>query len=435
MTEVPLGRGAYKRLYGGAPEIQLLNRWVEANPANLREGVSVLARPGTTVIDEFDPGAYPEDEGIMRGNYALQGLFDDSLFVVCGENLYRVNEDMTTAQISGIIQGTGYPEVAWQKGLDYERLWISDGVTLQVYQGTTHASGTVTQTGAIVNGTDKVAFGGVYYTWGTSFNITDVGTLANPFVVNPTGQDAVVDPMRQLVLAIMDRGEGGVDYSGTITGPNTLVTASIPDTPIPGTVVTIEAKNAGAAGNSITLVEVGSALTVSGATLANGGIDALVGVEIPDGLTPITLSQIDSYVLIGIENSQQFYWVNPGELVIDPLNFASKESSPDNISHIRTVGDQVLVIGEKSTESWYATGNPDAPFARIEGRVYARGAITGTPLVINDGVMLVGDDGRVYSIGLGSDSTDAGSGVQRVSNNGIEERIRKAIRREEGLTP
>src|SRR4051812_26473720 len=102
MTEVPLGRGAYKRLYGGTPEVKLLNRWVEINPANLREGTSVLARPGTTPIAVLDQGDF-EDFGPMRGNYALQGLFSDSLFVVCGENLFRVNQDMTIDQIDGII--------------------------------------------------------------------------------------------------------------------------------------------------------------------------------------------------------------------------------------------------------------------------------------------------------------------------------------------
>lgn len=436
MTEVPLGRGAYKRLYGGSPEVRLLNRWVEANPANLREGVSILARPGTTIIDTFDAGEYPEENGFMRGNYALSGLFDDALFVVCGENLYRIDQDMTITPINGIIQGTGYPEVAWQKGLGYERLWISDGLTLQVYQGTSQSNGTVTLTGTIVNGTDKVAFGGIYYTWGTTFAGGDVGTLANPYVVNPTGQDSVYDPMRQLVLAITNLGEAGVDYSSTITGSNTLVTATTDDDVVPAVVVTIRAKASGAGGDAITLVEVGSALTVSGATLANGGLEALIGVPIPDGQAPRTISQIDSYILVGIADSQVFYWVEPGELEIEPLNFASKESSPDNIAQIRTVGDQVMIIGEKSTENWYATGNIDAPFAPIDGRVYARGAIVGTPVVINDGVILVGDDGRVYSIGFQSgDATDAGWGVQRISNNGIEERIRRAIRREEGLTP
>lgn len=436
MTAVPLGRGAFKRLYAGTPEVKLLNRWLEANPANLREGTSVLARPGTTNLMGLSPGAF-SGYGSMRGTYALSGLLSDSLFVVCGNTLYRINQNMTVTTITGTIAGTGYPEVAWQKGIGYERLWIADGLLLQYYAGTTAASGTLTKTGTIVNGSDTIEIGGVYYTWGTTFSGSDAGTSSHPFVVNPTNTLTVLDPMNQLVLAIMDSGTPGTDYSGTIGGQNTLVGAT-GDGNTPGVIDKITARAVGTGGNSITFtITGGSALSISGSgTLQNGGIDALQGCTVPGGLAPVTLSQVSSYVLVGIQNSQQFYWVNPGEVVIDPLNFASKESSPDNITHIRAVGDQVLIIGEKSTENWYATGNLSAPFAPIQGRVYARGAITGTPVVVDDGVFLVGDDGRVYSVGFQpGDNTDAGWGVQRVSNNGIEERIRMQIRREGGLTP
>lgn len=431
MTAVPLGRSAYKRLYAGSPEVKLLNRWLEANPANLREGTAVLARPGTTNLMFLDPGTFPHLSP-MRGNFSLQGLMNDSLFVVSGENLYRINQDMTVTTITGVISGTGHPEVAWQKGAGYERLWIADGLLLQYYGGTTFAHAILTLTGTIVNGTDAFEVGGVYYTWGTTFSGMDAGTVSHPFVVDP-----LVDPMAQLVKAIMDSGTPGTDYSGTIGGPNTFVTAT-DDGLVPSVVVTLTSVTQGTGGNSTTFtVTGGTALTASGSGhLANGGVDALQGVTMPGGVAANSLTQVSSYILVSVANSQQFYWVNPGDIVIDPLNFASKESSPDNITHLRAVGDQVLVIGEKSTENWYATGTFASPFAPIQGRVYARGAITGTPVVVDDGVMLVGDDGRVYTIGFQpGDGTDASWGVTRISNNGIEERIRYQLRREAGLNP
>lgn len=436
MTAVPIGRGAYKRLYTGAPEVKLLNRWLEQNPANLREGSSVIARPGTTQIQYLDPGTFTS-LGAMRGNYALSGLFDDSLFAVSGDTLYRIGQDMSVTKITGTINGTGYPEVAWQKGIGYERLWISDGLLLQYYPGTSAAHGTLTKTGTIVNGTDKFQVGGVFYTWGTVFSGSDAGTSAHPFVVNPTSTLSVLDPMNQLVLAIMDSGVPGTDYSGTLSGPNVFAGA-VADGLTPAVVVTITALTAGSGGNSITFaVTGGSALTASGTgTLANGGIDALLGCAMPDGVAPGSITQVSSYVMVAQANSQIFFWVNPAEVTIDPLNFASKESSPDNIQTMRAVGDQVLIMGEKSTENWYATGNLSAPFAPIEGRVYARGVIQGTAVVVDDGVFIVGDDGRCYTIGFqAGDSTDTGWGVVRVSNNGIEERIRYQLRLEDGLTP
>lgn len=438
MTSVPLGKGAYERLYAGAPTIELLNRWLEANPANLREGTAVLARPGTTSlfdVDEFEQGTF-EGLGPMRGNYTLSGLFDNALFVVCGSNLYMIDEDLTVTPILGIISGTGQPEVAWQAGAGYERLWISDGVLLQYYGGLSSSSGTLTKTGTIVNGTDKFEVGGVYYVWGTVFDPSDAGTNADPYVINPTSISAGLDPLNQLVLAITATGQAGVDYSDTITGPHTLVTAMNNSGVIPATSVKLSALEAGEDGDDITFtVTGGTALSASGTgTLANGGIHALQGCTMPGGVTPSSITQVSSYVLVAESNSQRFYWVNPGEEVIDPLDFASKESSPDPIMVMRTVGDTVMIMGTKSTENWYATGQAAAPFAPIEGRVYARGVLEGTPVVIDDSIIVVGDDGRVYSIGLGGQG-DVGGGVNRISNNGIEERIRYQIRREEGLTP
>jgi hypothetical protein len=436
MTSVPLGKGAYERKYAGTPVVELLNRWLEANPANIREGTSVLARPGSTNLLGFDPGTFT-GFAPMRGNFALSGLFDDSLFVVCGSNLFRVNQDMSVIPIVGVLNGTGQPEVAWQKGAGFERLWISDGLLLQFYAGTSSSHGTLTKTGTIVNGTDKFEVEGVFYTWGTTFSGSDAGTSANPFIVNPTNTTSILDPMNQLVLAIMNAGTAGVDYSGNIAGPNSFVSATS-DGLNPAVVVTLTALNPGTSGNAITFtVTGGTALTASGTgTLLNGGIDALQGCTVPDGAPPLSLSQVSSYVLVSIADTQKFFWVNPGEIVIDPLNFASKESSPDPIESIRAVGDQLLIMGQKSTENWYATGNLAAPFAPIEGRVYARGVVNGTAVVVDDGVVLVGDDGRVYSIGFQpGDATDTSWGVTRISNNGIEERVRFQIRREAGLTP
>jgi len=420
MTSVPLGRGAFKRLYTGSPEVKLINRWVEANPTNLKEGVGLITRPGTKQFATFDPGGFT-DFGSMRGNYTLSGLFADSLFVVCGDAFYKINTAGTIIHILGVINGTGHPEVTWQQGIDYQRLWIADGLLLQYYGGGTHATGSVTKVGAITNGVDKFELGGVYYTWGTVFSGSDAGTLSNPFVVAP-----LTDPMGQLNKAINFSGTPGVDYSSTLGGANVFA-RSATDGLVPAVTLTITSVSNNASSNFVTLSKIGTALTVSGPTLTGGNIHALQGCTIPDGQTPSSVTQVDSYVLVSITGTQKFYWINPGETTIDPLNFALKESSPDPIVQMRTVGDQVLIMGSKSTENWYATGTATAPFAPIQGRAYARGVLDGTAIVLDDSVYLAGDDGKVYAIGL--------QGVNSVSNNGIEERIRRQVRNELGLTP
>lgn len=378
----------------------------------------------------------------MRGNYSLSGLFGGDLFVVCGSNLNRLTDNgngtITVTPITGTIAGTGCPEVAWQAGAGYQRLWISDGLLLQYYAGLSTANGTLTLVHAVVDGTDVFEVGGVYYGFGTTFSGSDAGTITNPFIVNPTTIGTILDPLNQVVLAVTATGTPGTDYSTTLTGPNTLVTAANNSGVTPATSILFNALTAGTGGDTITFtVTSGSALTASGTgTLANGGLNVLQGCTMPGGVTPGSITQVSSYVLVAESNTQEFFWVEPGNITIDPLDFASKESSPDPIICMRAVGDQVMIMGSKSTENWYATGNLAAPFAPIEGRVYARGVINGTPVVVDDGVVLVGDDGRVYSIGYQpGDSTDTPWGVNRISNNGIEERVRYQIRREDGLTP
>lgn len=424
MVGVPLGRGAYKRQYTGAPEIQLVNRWLESNPANMKEQVSLISRPGTRPHSQYNPGGF-SGFGSMRGNYTLEGLFFDSLFIVCGDTLYRLNSPLngsTSFPILGVISGTGHPEVTWQRGSDYQRLWISDGILLQFYSGGSQAQGTLEKTGTIVNNVDIFELAGTYYTFGTNL-ANGTGVLLDPFVVDP-----LTDPLRQLIKAINGTGIPGTDYSTALGGPNNWARAQEIDSTVPAVEITIKSQANNASGNSVTTTVIaGTGLTAPQAHLSGGGVHALQGCTIPDGQTPSSVAQVDGYVLVSIAGSQKFYWINPGETVIDPLNFASKESGPDPIVQMRTVGDQVLIMGSKTTENWYATGDANFPFAPVQGRTYARGSLQGSAVVIDDDVFIAGDDGKVYQVGL--------QGINSVSNNGIEERIRKQTRKEWGLEP
>lgn len=150
----------------------------------------------------------------------------------------------------------------------------------------------------------------------------------------------------------------------------------------------------------------------------------LASVALPDSQDAKALTALAGFVLVSAANTPRFYWIEPGEVTIDALNFATKESNPDNILDMLTVGDQALIFGGASTEAWYATGDVDAPFAPTAGHAYARGVVEGTPVVVNESVILVGNDGIVY---------DVAGGVRSISDNGIAERVRKQLAREAGL--
>lgn len=421
MVTVPLGLDAYKRIVAGAPQVRLENRYVEKDISNLREHVTLLGRPGTSLLSQFSGG-------VIRGNYSKPGLFNGDLFIVSGQNLWRYNGSVAT-HITGTIANSGNPYVTWMKGLGYEYLFIADGTTLQYFSE--HAAGILTSSGAITSQVIKI--GSVYYSWSATVNTgTPDGSSGAPYLaLLGTGVTAMADSLANMVKLINFSGSSGLDYSSTVPGASATVTATSTDTTLTATAI-----DNTTGGNSIaTTVFSGSNLAWGAATLAGGGGTALQTVTgAGSGEVIKALASVSSYVLASVGNTQKFYWINPGATVIEPLDFAEKESNPDNILDMLTVGDQVLICGNGSAENWYATGNFDAPFAPVEGRVYQRGVIEGSPVVVDDGVILVGNNGAVYQIGY-QVGGEAVWGVHRISTNSIEERIRRQLRFEQGLTP
>jgi hypothetical protein len=326
--------------------------------------------------------------------------------------------------------------VTWEKGIGYEFLFIADGTALQYFS--THAAGTLTLTGNIQEGM-VIDINGVYYGWSATVDHgSPAGTVTNPYwaLLDSTGLSTAeqnINSLANMVLAINGSGINGHDYSTTITGPNADVTATSTDSTI-----VFSAIVDGTAGNAITTsvtVSGGGAISFANATLTGGGGTTLRAVTgYGAGEVIKSLASVSSYVLASVGNTNKCYFLLPGEVTIDPLNFFSKESQPDNILDMMTVGDQALISGNGSTENWYATGNALAPFAPVEGRTYARGVVEGTPAVVSDGVILVGEDGIVYQIGY-KYGGQAQWGVHRISNHAIEERIRIQLRFEQGLPP
>lgn len=421
MVTIPLGVQAYKRAFAGEPEVRLENRFMETDPTNQREKITLLTRAGSDRLTTFDDGAGAVAPNRMQ--FSKDGLFNGDLFGVSGGNLYRYATDGTLIHITGLVNGSGFVTYAWMKGAGYEYLFIADGLLLQFYAGGTHATGTLTKSGAITTAY-VIQINGTYYGWNDAVdtNAPD-GTAAHPWLARLTG-----DPMANMETLLNFSGVRGVDYSTALGGPNLFVTATSDSTHLHLTAITDRSS-----GNAYTTsVVVGANVAWGGATLTGGGTHALQGVEMPDGQPPKALTALSGFVLISVGDTYRFYWLEPGTVTIDPLNFASKESNPDPIVDMTTVGDQAIITGSGSTENWYATGNFDAPFAPIEGRVYRRGAIEGTTVGVNDALVFVGDDMVVYSVGYGYGDT-AQYGVHRISTHAIEERIRVQLRREQGL--
>lgn len=149
------------------------------------------------------------------------------------------------------------------------------------------------------------------------------------------------------------------------------------------------------------------------------GTAALAQILTPDEVIVSSLTVLKGYVFLSVQNSDRIYWIDPGEITIDPLNFVTAESRPDIVVQLITAGDQFWALGQNTTEPFFLTGDLAAPVAPVQGRPFDNGTWGGTAVKINDEIIAVGADGIVYSI------TD---GAKPISTPGIEERIAKAMK-------
>lgn len=156
-------------------------------------------------------------------------------------------------------------------------------------------------------------------------------------------------------------------------------------------------------------------------------VEGLTQVAMPDDVGAISVATINSYVIVVPVQTEdedtvgKFYWIDPGEIVVDPLDFATAERSPDKIHQVVVYGDLFWLLGQKTTEPWQTTGDSDAPVLRYQGILFDRGSWEGTAVQVKDSLIVVDEDGGVFQIA---------GGQQRISTPAVEERIRRAIQRQ-----
>jgi len=129
------------------------------------------------------------------------------------------------------------------------------------------------------------------------------------------------------------------------------------------------------------------------------------------------VDQLNNYILL-LQPTGRFYWIVPGQTTIDPLNFATAESLPDEGIALRRLGDEFWIFGAENVEVWQPTGDLDLPFARAAGRNFERGCLyRDTVRRFDNTLVWIGDDYQVYR---------AANVPQVISDAGLSERIRKA---------
>jgi len=411
MANVPLSRSDYFRGVAKEARIRTKNRYFEQNPVLNEEPSALIARPGLRRWLQVG-------QGPIRGLYSQTGSFNDALFVVSYDQLYRVDKDETTTLIGTVPSASlrGFVSMAATSNIGETPayLFVAAGDALMCYIENGYAFGTISGTPA---NNDVVRVDLMYYqfTNGSVDGGTPAGTVANPWRVALGGAASI--SWQNLADAFAATGTPGTTYSTALT-QNPVITVQ----QVTSTEITVRAAIIGLTGNSIITTETGGAIAWTSGTLTGGGDPSWFQVPTPDDVGIISVGYVASHVVCVPAQGQgingRFFWIDPGETTIDPLDFATAERAPDPISGVVVFGDQFWLPGSNTTEAWYFTGDDDTPVRRMQGVVFDRGAWEGTAVQVKDSMIIVDNEGGVFQIA---------GGAKRISRPDVEERIRKAI--------
>jgi hypothetical protein len=187
----------------------------------------------------------------------------------------------------------------------------------------------------------------------------------------------------------------------------------------------------------------GTLNTNSGPVAMDYGISQLVIVDGPNGYV-LTLSNnafaqitdpdfegadsigyINGYFVLSKEGGQQFNVTAIDDATnLDALDFASSESSPDDLVKLLVSNNEILLLGEVTTERWYASGAADFPFSRDNAANSEVGCLApGSARRIDNSFFWVGRDTN----GAGYVFRDVNRQPQRISTLAVEQALQGSI--------
>ena len=197
---------------------------------------------------------------------------------------------------------------------------------------------------------------------------------------------------------------GSAAYSVTTTGIPTLLTGSLFWGPDP-----------------VSLASNGTIIMVVTGGTDGYFIDPAAGtvalITDPDFKGGGNVGFLDGYFVWNVPDTGQFQYSQLYGQMIDPLDFATAEGSPDDIVASIVNYRELWLFGENSTEVWYNQGDLDNAFTRIQGAFMEVGCAAANSVAKMDNtVFWLGADDR----GQGIIYRATGYTPQRISTHAIE---------------
>lgn len=345
---------------------ECINFYPEIDPTKAqgeRGIVALYPTPGLETVAIF-----PNQEEV-RGLRTLSG--GTQVVAVCGDFVYVLESDLTPVMVGQMNTATGQVGIV-DNGVNvyivddsYRYTWFISSPSSAIFTGS--ISGTTLTVSVMQSGT--IAVGQAIFGQGVAQNtvITALGTgsggvgtytVSDSQTVASTAINSVASPA--IVTASISGTTMTVSAvtSGTLKIGQTIEGTGVTD----GTIITAFVSGSGGAGT----YTVSASQTVSSTT-----IYALNWTVLPstdgafEGGGTVDIS--DNYFVYNKPNSQLWAASDLLSPITDPLSFASKDGSPDDLVAIIVDRREVYLLGEMSSEAWLDVGSVPFPFQRIQG--------------------------------------------------------------------
>jgi hypothetical protein len=345
---------------------ECINFYPEIDPTKAQGERGIIAlypTPGLQTV-----AILPNQEEV-RGIRTLSG--GQQVVVVCGDFVYVMESDYTPKMIGQMNSSTGLVGIV-DNGVNvyivdgaYRYTWFISNPSSAIFTGSITTttltvdsvlSGTIAVGQAIFG--DNINANTVITALGTGTGGAGTYTVSNSQSVTTTQINSTAAP------AIFTGDITGTTLdvtsvaSGTLQIGQTLEGANVTD----GTIITAFGTGSGGTGT----------YTVSPSqTAASATIYALNWTVLPstDGAFEGggTVDITDNYFIYNKPDSQLWAASDLLSPITDPLSFASKDGSPDDLVALIVDRREVYLLGEMSSEVWIDSGGVPFPFTRIPG--------------------------------------------------------------------
>jgi len=345
---------------------ECINFYPEIDPTKAQGERGIIAlypTPGLQTV-----AIMPNQEEV-RGIRTLSG--GEQVVVVCGDFVYVMESDYTPKMIGQMNSNSGLVGIV-DNGVNvyivdgtYRYTWFISNPSSAIFTGS--ISTTTLTVDSMLSGT--IAVGQAIFGEGIAQNtvITALGTGtggAGTYTVSDSQTVATTQINSVAAPAIFTGDITGTTLdvtavsSGTLQIGQTLEGANVTD----GTIITAFGTGTGGTGT----------YTVSPSqTAASATIYALNWTVLPNtdgafeggGTVDIT----DNYFIYNKPGSQLWAASDLLSPITDPLSFASKDGSPDDLVALIVDRREVYLLGEMSSEVWIDSGAVPFPFTRIPG--------------------------------------------------------------------